>query len=155
MKYSRIEWEKWCIDFCTILENVSRPARSVAALTNSYLRQLSCSRQRPKLLSCLKNPWLVDSAVWVQDWLLSVLSISRIVLPKKQQNQPKENSKLIYNIKNELKNIFEDKSVVTKILKMDENNKYGNAMTKPLMMIPHVFWSLCHPWCQRLTSPMT
>ena len=57
---------------------------------------------------------------------------SSILLPKNQQNQPKENLKLIYKIKNEVKNIFEDKRVVTKIVKMDENNQYGNAMTKPL-----------------------
>ena len=45
----------------------------------------------------------------------------------------KENSlKVIYKIKNELKSIFEDKRVVTKILKMSENNQYGNAMTRPL-----------------------
>ena len=31
-----------------------------------------------------------------------------------------------------MENIFEDKRVVTKILKMDENNQYGNDMTKPL-----------------------
>ena len=31
-----------------------------------------------------------------------------------------------------LRIFFDDKKVVTKILKMDENNKYGNAMTKPL-----------------------
>ena len=30
------------------------------------------------------------------------------------------------------KNISKDKRVVTKILKTDENNQYGNAMTKPL-----------------------
>ena len=29
-------------------------------------------------------------------------------------------------------NIFENKRVVIKILKMNENNQYGNAMTKPL-----------------------
>ena len=32
-----------------------------------------------------------------------------------------------------MKNIFEDNRAVTKILKMDENNQYGNAMTKPLL----------------------
>lgn len=58
---------------------------------------------------------------------------SMILLPKDDQNQFKENSlKVIYKIKNELKSIFEDKRVVTKILKMFENNQYGNAMTKPL-----------------------
>ena len=31
-----------------------------------------------------------------------------------------------------MKNIFEDKRVVTKVLKMDENKQYRNVMTKPL-----------------------
>ena len=39
---------------------------------------------------------------------------------------------LIYKIRDEMKNIFDDKRVVTKILKMDEYNQYGNVMTKPL-----------------------
>ena len=50
---------------------------------------------------------------------------SRILLPQ-------ENLKLIYRIRIDRKNIFEDKRVVTKILEIDENNQYGNAMTKPL-----------------------
>ena len=45
---------------------------------------------------------------------------------------PKEDQKLIYKIKNLQENIFEYKRVVTKILKMNENNQYGTAMTKPL-----------------------
>ena len=36
--------------------------------------------------------------------------------------------KLVYKIRNEIEN----KRVSTTILKMDENNQYGNAMTKPL-----------------------
>ena len=47
---------------------------------------------------------------------------SKILLPKDSKNEPKENLKLIYKIRNEEKNISEDKRVVTKILKMDENN---------------------------------
>ena len=31
-----------------------------------------------------------------------------------------------------MKNIFRDKRIITKILKIEENNQYGNAMTKPL-----------------------
>ena len=31
-----------------------------------------------------------------------------------------------------MKNIFEDKRVVTKILKIGENNQFGNALTKSL-----------------------
>ena len=55
---------------------------------------------------------------------------SKILLPKNPRGQPKENLKLIYKLKNDMKNIFENKRVVTKILKMDGKNQYGNAMTK-------------------------
>ena len=57
---------------------------------------------------------------------------AKILLPKDSKNEPKENLKLIYKIRNEEKYISEDKRLVTKILKMDENNQHGNAMTKPL-----------------------
>ena len=57
---------------------------------------------------------------------------SIILLPKISQNEPKKNLKLIYKRNNELKNIFEDETVVTKIINMDEHNQYGNAMAKPL-----------------------
>ena len=50
---------------------------------------------------------------------------SRILLPQ-------ETLKLIWRIRNEREVIFEDKRVMTEILKMDENNQYGNAMTKAL-----------------------
>ena len=53
---------------------------------------------------------------------------SKNLLLKDSKNEPKENLKLIYKIRNE------DKRVVTKILKMDENNQYGNTMTKPLLI---------------------
>ena len=51
---------------------------------------------------------------------------SQILLPKSET----DNYKLIYDIK--INNLNQKKRVTTKILKMDENNQYGNAMTKPL-----------------------
>ena len=64
---------------------------------------------------------------------------------------PKEDQKLIYKIKNLQENIFEDTRVISKILKMDENNQYGNAMTKPLPIgsIKKRKW---FPLCAILTS---
>ena len=47
---------------------------------------------------------------------------SQILLPKND----KDKYKLIYSIENQKKRISR------KILKLDENNQYGNAMTKPL-----------------------
>ena len=50
----------------------------------------------------------------------------QIFLSKKE----KDNLKLIYKIKTSNGN--KNKRISTKILKMDENNHYGNTMTKPL-----------------------
>ena len=50
---------------------------------------------------------------------------SNIFIKGKQQ-------KLVYKIKSKTTNEIENKRVSTVILKMDENNQYGNAMTKPL-----------------------
>ena len=46
---------------------------------------------------------------------------------KSLDGKPKEKLKIVYKIGNE------DKRVVLKLLKMDKNNQYGNAMTKPLL----------------------
>ena len=49
-----------------------------------------------------------------------------ILLPKKSDGSRDLNFKCIYNINDE------KKRVISKILKLDENNQYGHAMTKPL-----------------------
>ena len=54
---------------------------------------------------------------------------SIILLSHNSQGQYKQNFKAIYRIKNEEKNIFAVKRVVTN---MAINNQYDNAMTKPL-----------------------
>ena len=54
---------------------------------------------------------------------------SIILLSHNSQGQYKQNLKAIYRIKNEEKNIFAVKRVVTNMAK---KNQYGNAMTKPL-----------------------
>ena len=47
---------------------------------------------------------------------------SKTLLPKDEENKANQKLKLIYRIRN----------VITKIIKMNENNQYGNVMTKPL-----------------------
>ena len=51
---------------------------------------------------------------------------SQILLP----NDQKQELKTMYNLK--IDEEKQKKRIVSKILKMDENNQYGNAMTKPL-----------------------
>ena len=40
------------------------------------------------------------------------------------------NLKAIYRIKLDNQNVYHERCVITKILKLDENNQYGDAMTK-------------------------
>ena len=64
---------------------------------------------------------------------------SQILLPNSNEqvdlkNNPmnkNSNYKVVYNLKIENKKA-QKKRVITKILKLDENNQYGNGMTKPL-----------------------
>ena len=49
-----------------------------------------------------------------------------ILCPKKLDGSRDKNWKVIYNINGK------NKRVISKILKLDENNQYGHAMTKPL-----------------------
>ena len=57
---------------------------------------------------------------------------SKTLLPKDEENKANQKLKLIYRIRNVITNKFENKKIVTKIIKMNESNQYGNAMTKPL-----------------------
>ena len=49
-----------------------------------------------------------------------------IYLPKKPNGEKDQDWRVVYDINGE------DKRVISKILKLDENNQYGHAMTKPL-----------------------
>ena len=51
---------------------------------------------------------------------------SAILLPKKENGTRDNNWKAIYNINGK------NERVISKVLKLDENNQYGHAMTKPL-----------------------
>ena len=63
---------------------------------------------------------------------------SQILLPNLKTKEDLKNNpmnkdfnyKIIYNLK--MNNEKVKKRVITKILKLDENNQYGNGMTKPL-----------------------
>ena len=51
---------------------------------------------------------------------------SQMLLTKNERDK----YKLIYGLK--INDTKQKKRITTKILKMDQNNKYGNSMTKPL-----------------------
>ena len=75
-----------------------------------------------------KKLWLVDLAAWTRGWPLTLSFYYQNI----HRGNTRKISRRFTKKQDEEKNIFEDKRVVTKIIKMDENNQYGNAMTKPL-----------------------
>ena len=44
----------------------------------------------------------------------------------------RDDLKVMYRIKLDNENYYHERPIITKILKMDENNQYGFAMTKPM-----------------------
>ena len=53
-------------------------------------------------------------------------------LENNQETIKRKYLKVGYKIKIEKTDKYEEKRITSKILKMAENNQYGNAMTKPL-----------------------
>ena len=89
-------------------------ASSLSGCIHRYLsKPLSCSWHRLELLSCLKKLWLVDLAEWIRDWRLT-LSFCCL---KIRRGNTRKISRQFTKSKNEEKNIFGDKRVVTKNFK--------------------------------------
>ena len=103
------------------------PLRCSSASTLSGAIQ----RHVPKVI--ISFPTNADIIELIEKTLIGGMSIvntrvgfdSNIFIKGKEQ-------KLVYKIRNRETNEMEDKRVFTVILKMDENNQYGNAMTKPI-----------------------
>ena len=98
------------------------------------MSSFSSSAQRDKSKCIIALPTSTDHIERFEKTLIGGFSCVRtrlafdlqIVLP----NDKKDKLKVIYDLKIEGKR--QKNQIVCKILKMDENNQYGNAMTKPL-----------------------
>ena len=55
-----------------------------------------------------------------------------ILFPSELNGKTRKDLKLIYKIRNKDTQEYECKQIVGKILKIDGNNQFGNAMTEPL-----------------------
>ena len=63
------------------------------------------------------------------DTLILLPNLNNLMLTNPMMNK-NLNYKVVYNLKIDKEKV--KKRVITKILKLDENNQYGNGMTKPL-----------------------
>ena len=60
-----------------------------------------------------------------------------MLMPNSRNNEKitkRKDLKFAYKLKNEKTNSYEDKRIVSKILKMEEKNQYRNPLTKPLLL---------------------
>ena len=99
----------------------------------SSVSTLSGAIQRQTFKVIIPFPTNADIIELMEKALIGVMSIvntrvgfdSNIFIKDKEQ-------KLVYKVKNKVTGEIENKRVSTVILKIDKNNQYGNAMTKPL-----------------------
>ena len=56
----------------------------------------------------------------------------KISIDQNFKSYKRQDLKVSYKLKLEGENTCSDKQIISKILKLDENNQYGYAMTKPL-----------------------
>ena len=138
---------------CEVIENVfqlmqdkygfsSRKCNSASTLTGSIERDLS-----KIIISLSTNTFniLINQHVILFEKTLiggfscldTCLSFHTEILLPNVENPDKDNwkdysYKVSYNLKLEWKEKYSTKRVISKILKPDENNQYGYAMTKPI-----------------------
>ena len=106
---------------------------TLASLHSSCIHQYLCKviislPTKPKIVDVFEKT-LIAGCSCVNTLLAFDTSI---LLPRDQNGDRKKDLNMIYRIRNKENNYHEDKGVVGKILKIDENNQYGNVMTKPL-----------------------
>ena len=94
---------------------------------------LSGAIQRDMSKVIISLPTNTDVIELMEETLIGGMSVvnSRIGLDSNLFTK-NNNQKLVYKVKNKESNQIENKRISTKILKMDKNGQYGNAMTKPL-----------------------
>lgn len=121
-KYLKTERKAWRKNFHIILENALRHAR-LGAIHWCLSKAIILLTMQAEIVDLFKQT-LIEEFIWVNTrWPLD----SKVLLPKNSQYQPQENLKLIYKPKTDIKNIFKDKRVVTKILKIYENNSVSKC----------------------------
>ena len=95
---------------------------------------LSGAIQRLQSKCILSFPTSADIIELMEKTLIGGMSIinTRVGFDTNLFVKDNQQQKLVYKIRNKDTNEIEDKRISTVIFKMDENNQYGNAMTKPL-----------------------
>ena len=103
-------------------------------LNCSFASTLSGANQRVQCKCILAYPTNAVMVELMEKTLIGGMSIvnTRLGFDCNLFLNESRQQKLIYTIRNRETNETEDKWVSAVILKMDENNQYGNAMTKPL-----------------------
>ena len=80
--------------------------------------------------SCVKTRLLFDTELLMPN--LTKKDFSKMNIDQSFKAFKRDNLKLVYKVKFDDQKKHERKRVMTKILKLDENNQYGYSMTKPL-----------------------
>ena len=80
--------------------------------------------------SCINTRLVFDIEILLPK--CSQPDFNKMNINERFKSYKRQDLKLNYKLKLDGENTYSDKRVISKILKLDENNQYGYAMTKPL-----------------------
>ena len=80
--------------------------------------------------SCVNNRLSFDTEILMQN--LSKKDYNAMTINQSFKAYKRNNLKVVYSLKLDGKNKPEKRCVIAKILKLDQNNQYGFAMTRPM-----------------------
>lgn len=86
-------------------------------------------KNRQVVLAASTLDYLLTPNFWCQIWPTQITKKWILMSFKAYKG---DDLKAIYRIKCSNENAYHERRVITKILKLDENNQYGYAMTKPM-----------------------
>ena len=80
--------------------------------------------------SAVNNRLAFDTEILMPN--LRPVDLNKMTIDESFKAYKRDDLKIVYSFKKKNEKKFQKKRVITKILKMDENNQYGFAMTKPM-----------------------
>ena len=80
--------------------------------------------------SAVNNRLAFDTEILMPN--LRPVDLNKMTIDESFKAYKRDDLKIVYSFKKKGEKKFQKKRVITKILKMDENNQYGFAMTKPM-----------------------
>ena len=90
----------------------------------TFVKTLTCGS------TCINDRLSFNTEFWMPN--LTNTDYKKVIIDESFKAYKRDDLNAIYKIKFDNENTYHETYVITKVLKLDENNQYGYAMTKPM-----------------------